>query len=111
MEVKVPIDKDKEAKDSANKAVDGDRLLPGEDPKTPHVDDAVHWLSVYTELLQAKAAMLAALSQRLSQMKENEAQLEVGKTDVVVLERELARFQGRLDFWKARKTELESSDA
>lgn len=30
---------------------DGDRLLPGERPDTPHVEDAEHWEAVYTELL------------------------------------------------------------
>ena len=90
-------------------ATDRDRLLPGEDPDTRHLDDADHWLAVYTELLQTKAALLAALNERLAQTEKREAREEVGATDAVLLQRELVRFHERLDFWKGRKAELGAS--
>lgn len=93
-------------KGAAEKAMDGDRLLPGEDPASQYLDDALHWLSVYTELLQAKAAMLEALNERLSQSTEAVAREEIGATDVVILEREMLRFQARIDFWRDRIKEL-----
>ena len=83
-----------------------DRLLPGENPRSQQPEDADHWLAVYTELLQAKAAMLAALNERLTLMQQEVARHEIGETDAPLLEKELARFQGRIDFWLKRKTEL-----
>jgi hypothetical protein len=83
-----------------------DRLLPGENPSTRQPDDADHWLAVYTELLQAKAAMLVALNERLASMKEDAARQEIGATDARLLESELARFQKRIDFWRDRKARL-----
>jgi hypothetical protein len=93
-------------KEAAEKAMDGDRLLPGEDAASQYLDDALHWLSVYTEMLQAKAAMLEALNERLSQTTEEVARQEIGGTDVVILERELRRFHDRIDFWRTRIKEL-----
>ncbi|MGA8014447.1 MAG: hypothetical protein WCB85_00820 [Candidatus Dormiibacterota bacterium] len=87
--------------------MDADRLLPGEDPQTPYLDDALHWYSVYTEMLQGKAAMLAALAERLTQMHEDEARGELGDTDAILLDRELKRFQRRIDFWSNRRLELQ----
>jgi hypothetical protein len=88
------------------KAVDGNRLLRGEDPSTPYLEDAVHWVSVYTELLQGKSAMLASLADRLARMQEEEARSEIGDTDVSILAREVNRFQDRVDFWTRRRNEL-----
>ncbi len=96
----------KEKADSVRKAVDRNRLLPGEDPRSRQPEDAEHWLAVYTELLQAKAAMLAALNERLTEMKHDVARREIGATDAQLLESELARFQERIDFWQNRKAEL-----
>src|SRR5258708_1951722 len=96
----------KEKADSVRKAVDGNRLLPGEDPRSRQPEDTEHWLAVYTELLQAKAAMLAALNERLTEMTHDVARREIGATDAQLLESELARFQERIDFWQNRKAEL-----
>ena len=99
--------KPKEGNEEAD-AVDPARLLPGENPRSRQPEDADHWLGVYTELLQAKAAMLAALNVRLVQMKEEAARQEIGGTDAPLLEQELKRFQRRIDFWKERKAELQA---
>ncbi len=98
---------DPDVEKAADDAVDGDRLMPGEDPETPYLDDALHWHAVYTEMLQGKAAMLAALTDRLARMREDEARGELGDTDVVLLEKELKRFQRRIDFWTNRRIELQ----
>ncbi len=92
--------------ESKRKSAGGDRLLPGENPGSRQPEDADHWLAVYTELLQAKAAMLAALNERLTEMRQEVARREIGSTDAPLLESELARFQQRIDFWLKRKTEL-----
>ncbi len=98
---------DEEAQRAAEQAVDEDRLLPGEDPQSSYVDDALHWSAVYAELLQGKSAMLAALIDRVAQAREDIARQELGETDVVVLRHELQRLQTRLDFWAKRRLELE----
>jgi hypothetical protein len=102
---------DEQGKRAAERAVDENRLLPGEDPDSSYLDDAVHWCAVYTELLQGKSAMLAALSDRLAQAREESARQELGETDVIVLGRELERLQGRIDFWSNRRLELERRTA
>lgn len=83
-----------------------DALLPGEDPETDHPDDADHWLRVYTELMQTKAAMLVALSRRLAETRSEAARKELGDTDAAILQAEVERFQRRLDFWKQRRAAL-----
>lgn len=83
-----------------------DALLPGEDPDSDHADDADHWLRVYTELMQTKAAMLAALSRRLAETRSEAARKELGDTDAAMLQAEVERFQRRLDFWKQRRAAL-----
>ena len=92
------------------KTVDEDRLLRGEDPSTPYLDDAVHWVSVYTELLQAKSAMLVALAERLALMREDDARHEFSETDVAILSQEAKRFQERVAFWTRRRHELEAAE-
>ncbi len=90
-------------------AQDPDRLLEGEDPKSDRPDDIEHWFKVYVELVQTKAALLAALSQRLADEMKPEARREVAETDLEILHLELGRFQKRLDFWRARWEGLEQS--
>jgi hypothetical protein len=101
------VDETEEGQRAAERAVDESRLLPGENPESAYLDDAVHWIAVYAELLQGKSAMLAALSDRLAQGREEGARQELGATDVIVLTRELDRLQARLDFWSKRRLELE----
>ena len=101
---------DFEADEAAERLTDAQRLLPEENPETRDPDDAAHWLSVYTELLQNKADMLAALNERLTHVSEEDARREVGRTDAVVLERELKWLQSRVDFWQVRTRELRAHD-
>jgi hypothetical protein len=102
---------DPKARDAAEGEVDPDRLLPGEDPDTPNAEDASHWLDVYTQLLQGKTAILAALNERLAKIAEDAARQELADTDVVTLDRELSRIHRRLDFWSRRRDELEAAAA
>ena len=39
---------------AGEEAADPDRLLPGEDPASPYLDDAEKWVEVYEELLHFK---------------------------------------------------------
>lgn len=95
--------------DPAAESIDPNRLLPGEDLGTRDVEDARHWFSVYSELVQAKADLLAAAADRLAQTREEEAKREFISTDLELVAAELRRLQRHLDFWKARRSELERS--
>jgi hypothetical protein len=91
-------------------ALDGDRLLQGEDPESPYVEDAQHWAAVYGELLSFKEDLLATARQRLARMSEGTAKKEVTGTDVQILEVERDRLRRRLNFWEARIRKVERAD-
>jgi hypothetical protein len=91
--------------EAGDKAVDDDRLLDGEDPNTPYLDDATHWVTVYTELLGVKRELVAVSEAHLPDMP-SEARKEVATTDLVVLDAEMKRFSRRLEFWRRRCVEL-----
>lgn len=92
--------------EAAASAVDSERLLDGEDPSTSLVEDAAHWVTVYSELLLFKERLLDTAQQGLGNLTEEEARHEVGSTDLMVLSAERARLRHRLDFWKDRKRAL-----
>ena len=94
-------------KRAVDKTMDRDRLLEGEDPDTPYLEDAQHWASVYGELLSFKEDLLATARQRLARMSEGSAKKEVTGTDVQILEVERDRLRRRLDFWEVRIKEIE----
>ncbi len=90
-----------EASEAAQDAVEPDRLLPGEDERTPHMDDALHWMKVYSELLDFKRRLLVVTDERLVAMGDA-ARAEVEDTDLKVLKAEADRLERRFDFWTAR---------
>jgi hypothetical protein len=96
---------DEPADAAAEKTVDGDRLLDGEDPHTPYLEDAAHWVVVYDELLGVKRDLLGVSEGRLPEL-EQEARREIGRTDLVVLDAEMKRFSRRLAYWRQRCVEL-----
>ena len=87
-------------------AVDPDRLLDGEDPTTRYVEDAAHWITVYSELLLFKERLVDTADEALRNMTELLARDEVSSTDLVVLTAERDRLRRRLDYWKERQREL-----
>ncbi len=87
-------------------AVDPDRLLEGEDPETPHPEEARHWIEVYTELLTFKERAVATAHESLARMPEADARREAVQTDLTVLEAERDRLRRRLEFWKRRHLDL-----
>jgi len=93
-------------KKAASRAVDPDRLLDGEDPHTGYIEDAAHWITVYSELVLFKERLVDSASEALRTMTEAEARDEVGKTDLRVLIAERDRLRRRLDYWKERQREL-----
>jgi hypothetical protein len=100
-----PPPKPGEATNAALDAVEPDRLLPGEDERTPHMDDALHWMKVYSELLDFKRRLLLVTDERLVAMGDA-ARAEVEGTDLKVLQAEADRLERRFDFWTAHAASL-----
>lgn len=96
---------------AAREAVDPDRLLEGEDPESPHPEEARRWIEVYTELLTFKERALATAHEGLAKMPEADARREAVRTDFSVLEAERDRLRRRLEFWKKRHLDLSMSTA
>lgn len=94
-----------EAADAAREAVEPERLLPGEDEASTHLDDAVHWTKVYAELLDFKRSLLTVAEQRLTSMNDA-ARTEVEETDLKILQAEAERLERRVEFWRARAAAL-----
>ena len=91
--------------EAAEDAVDEDRLLDGEDPSTAYQDDAVLWMSVYSELVAFKDDLVARAESHAARM-QSAAAREVAATDLPVLCAEAQRMRRRLDFWTRRAAEL-----
>lgn len=91
---------------AANRAVDADRLLPGEDRDLHSAQrvDAEHWLGVYSELIAFKVDIRQRSEAALKTIHEA-ARAEV-QNDVVVLLAEETRLVRRYEFWKRRLEEL-----
>src|ERR1700737_4131331 len=83
---------------------DGERLLAGEDPRTPYRDDAEHWSGVYAELVGFKNDLLERLSEDRRLL--SEAAMTELERDENLLRLELARLKDRLSFWQTRQEEL-----
>jgi hypothetical protein len=99
---------DEPAEEAAEKVADDDRLLEGENPETPYLEDATHWVTVYNELLGVKRDLVGASESRLPELSA-EARHEVASTDLVVLDEEMKRFSRRLAYWRERCVELGGS--
>ncbi|MDQ6845974.1 MAG: hypothetical protein M3019_00070 [Candidatus Dormibacteraeota bacterium] len=97
-----------QAEEAAEKAVDADRLLEGENPDSTYLEDATHWVTVYSELLAVKRDLVGVSESRLPDLP-TEARHEVATTDLVVLDAEMKRFSQRLAFWRQRCVDLGGS--
>ena len=86
---------------------DSDLLLPGEDPTTVDVRDAVHWLQVYRELIGMTAALLERSDSTLRTM--TAAAAREGATTQEVLRAQREQYLARYDFWHERAVSLRSS--
>jgi hypothetical protein len=93
-------------KEAAIEQVEPDRLLAGEDEGTQHLDDAVHWVKVYVELLEFKRSVLATTEEHVGTM-DPDASTEVQRTDLKALHAEALRFERRLVYWRGRVRALQ----
>ncbi len=94
---------------SALAQVQHDRLLDGEDPDSTYIEDASHWIAVYSELLLFKERLVDAAEQSMRNMTEPLARNEAVQVDLPVLLSQRNRLRQRLDFWKDRRRALSGS--
>ncbi len=92
---------------AALEQVEPDRLLAGEDEGTRHLDDAMHWVKVYSELLEFKRSVLATTEEHVVTM-DADASVEVQQTDLKALHAEALRFERRLVYWRTRTAALQA---
>ncbi len=90
--------------DELRRAVDPDALLAGEDPGSGAVTDAVHWVTVYGELVSLKGALLQRAEQVLQGVSDDA--MKEADIDQRLLGAQLDRCRRRLDFWTQRSTLL-----
>jgi hypothetical protein len=94
-----------EGQDAARRAVDQDRLLPGEDPRSRNPEDAHHWVRVYDELHRFKLELIGQARSRMDAMNPT-AQVELEQVDLAIMQAEADRLGRRLGYWKERLNEL-----
>jgi hypothetical protein len=94
-----------QAANAALEAIEPDRLLPGEDEDSVHLDDALHWTKVYSELLDFKHSLLTVAEDRITSM-HDAARTEVEETDLKILQAEAQRLARRQEFWRVRSATL-----
>ena len=92
-----------EARDerAAQDAVEPERLLPGERPDSTHPEDAIHWASVYRELIGFKDRAIDRIVLEAVSMSDA-ARIEVETTDLIVMRAERDRFRRRAAHWRRR---------
>jgi hypothetical protein len=91
------------------RAIDQHTLLFGEDPRSLYLEDALHWLQVYAELIQFKASVLEVADIAA------EAMSETARRDVAfdqdLLRAQADRYRIRRQFWSARAADLAADDS
>lgn len=93
------------AREAALASTDPERLLLNETADSNYLEDARHWVGVYTELVAGKARILDQMLQELERSRHPAVRDELDKDQIVMLS-ELDRFNRRLQFWQRREIEL-----
>jgi len=78
--------------------------LEGENIDTTRWEDARHWLSIYTDLLEFKRGLLDRVHQDLTKLATPAR--EAAERDVQIIETQMEGYQARLDLWYRRVWEL-----
>jgi len=89
----------------AHRAVDGTRLIEGENPESMEMEDASHWSHVYGELIGFKEGLLNQMRSGLPSLPADAAS-EVRSIDMAITRQQMERYESRLAFWRQRSEEL-----
>jgi len=105
--LEMPLDEEAgepSVEEAADRAAASSALLPGENPSSTFLDDAIHWCTVYEELLSFKHALLTQVRERLD-VTSPDVRGEVD-VDRVLLGNQANRYRMRLTFWEERRRQL-----
>jgi DNA-binding winged helix-turn-helix (wHTH) protein len=80
------------------------RALEGEDLGTEHWEDALHWMSIYDDLIRFKAGILERVKRDISKL--NPIAQKAADEDITFIEAQMNGYHGRLDLWYQRVWEL-----
>ena len=80
-------------------------LQAGEDVESPYLEDAEHWVSVYSELVEFKRDLLREIDSHVIDADHLHSEQEMGR-DRQATELELERIQLHLDYWLERQRDL-----
>jgi hypothetical protein len=107
----VPVGSDTTAESVSERAalesVSSTLLMPGEDPSSPYIPDAEHWITVYSELYNFTVGILDRFRKEMVDL-QKPAQDYLQSHDVVVHEEQIQRFAQRLAFWNRRLARLQA---
>ena len=81
---------------------DAELLLPGEDPASGEIRDAIHWIQIYGELIGMTSALLERAEPTVRGMHQVAAN-EAGETQRL-LRAQRRQYEARYDFWRDRAT-------
>jgi hypothetical protein len=98
--------KKEEAAGAAWEGADLERPLTGEEPDSDSLAVARRWIGVYHHLVSLEQELLDVLARMIPSMP-NEAQQEAERTNLPVLASQVERFRHRLEYWRARREEIE----
>jgi hypothetical protein len=79
--------------------------MPGEDPSTPYLKDAEHWIAVYSELYNFTVGIVDRFRSGMPDLQEP-VQEYLRSHDVLVHETQIQRFATRIAYWRQRAVEL-----
>jgi hypothetical protein len=83
---------------------DPEELLPGEEPASVYLEDAVHWVRVYSELLALKLALLTRSGQVLAGLSDDA--VSEADVDQRLLRSQAERYARRHEYWTQRIKQL-----
>jgi len=78
--------------------------LEGEYLETAHWEDARHWLSIYSDLLEFKRGLLDQIERSLAKLKPDAQR--AAEADLNLVRGQMEGYQKRLDLWSQRLREL-----
>lgn len=89
-------------------SIDEEPALPGENRRSFFVDDAEHWISVYSEFVRFKADLLSTVETERAQLPA-EVSDALSFTVVSHLTDQYSSLRRRLAFWQGRLAQLKGS--
>lgn len=90
-----------EPPDFAQRILNFNRLLEGENRDSYEPDDVRHWRAVYADLVRFKEELLTQTREHIEQVPETKK--ELGGVDLPFLEAERQRLRRGLEFWESRR--------